>query len=210
MAVRLPWVPAFWVPMPIRIWRPTAKKLGPDPASINSAKIGGIVSNNACGMASGVDGNSMGTVTGMRIIFADGIVLDTRDDNSRKAFLDQRKEMVERIVTLARRLGRDKEAVARIKRKYQIKNTTGYSVNALINFKDPIDIIQHLLIGSEGTLGFISQVTFRTLDAPPHSATSLMLFADIAQACEAVWRLKKVPGERSRTDGSGRTEIGGK
>jgi len=146
----------------------------------------------------------------MRIIFADGIVLDTRDDNSRKAFLDQRKEMVERIVTLARRLGRDKEAVARIKRKYQIKNTTGYSVNALINFKDPIDIIQHLLIGSEGTLGFISQVTFRTLDAPPHSATSLMLFADIAQACEAVWRLKKVPGERSRTDGSGRTEIGGK
>jgi len=170
---------------------PYGKKLGPDPASINSAKIGGIVSNNACGMASGVDGNSMGTVTGMRIIFADGTILDTRNDNSRKAFLDQRKEMVERIVTLARRLSRDKEAVARIKRKYQIKNTTGYSVNALINFKDPIDIIQHLLIGSEGTLGFISQVTFRTLDTPIHSATGLMLFPDIAKACEAVWILKK-------------------
>ena len=170
---------------------PYGKKLGPDPASINSAKIGGIVSNNACGMASGVDGNSMGTVTGMRIIFADGTVLDTRDDDSRKAFLDQRKEMVERIVTLARRLRRDKEAVARIKRKYQIKNTTGYSVNALIDFEDPIDIIQHLLIGSEGTLGFISQVTFRTLDTPTHSATGLMLFPDIVRACEAVWVLKK-------------------
>lgn len=170
---------------------PYGKKLGPDPASINSAKIGGIVSNNACGMASGVDGNSMGTVTGMRIIFADGIVLDTRDDDSRKAFIDQRKEMVERIVTLARRLGRDKEAVARINRKYQIKNTTGYSVNALIDFEDPIDIIQHLLIGSEGTLGFISQVTFRTLDTPTHSATGLMLFPDITRACEAVWVLKK-------------------
>ncbi len=167
------------------------KKIGPDPASINSAKIGGIVSNNACGMASGITGNSMGTVSGMRIIFCDGTVLDTRDENSRNAFLRQKKDMVARLTTLAESLKSDPQIVERIRRKYEIKNTTGFSVSALVNFDDPIAIIQHLMIGSEGTLGFIAEVTFRTMDEPGRKATGLMLFPDIARACEAVLRLKE-------------------
>jgi len=166
------------------------RKIGPDPASINSAKIGGIVSNNACGMASGITGNSMGTVLGMRIIFADGTVLDTRNEDSRQAFLANRQDIIDGVIALARRLKEDPEIVARIRRKYEIKNTTGYSVSALINFDDPIEMIQHLMIGSEGTLGFISEVTFRTLEMPAHKSTGLMLFPDIARACEAVLLLK--------------------
>jgi D-lactate dehydrogenase len=169
---------------------PYGKKIGPDPASINSAKIGGIVSNNACGMASGITGNSMGTVLGMRIILADGTVLDTRDDDSRHTFLANRKDMIDGVTDLAQRLKEDPETVARIRRKYEIKNTTGYSVSALINFDDPIEMIQHLIIGSEGTLGFISEVTFRTLEVPAYKSTGLMLFPDIARACEAVLLLK--------------------
>ena len=169
---------------------PYGKKIGPDPASINSAKIGGIVSNNACGMASGITGNSMGTVLGMRIILADGTVLDTRDEDSRSIFLSNRKDMIDGVIALAQRLKKDPETVARIRRKYEIKNTTGYSVSALINFDDPIEMIQHLIIGSEGTLGFISEVTFRTLEVPGHKSTGLMLFPDIARACEAVLVLK--------------------
>jgi D-lactate dehydrogenase len=174
-----------------RFLAPYGKKIGPDPASINSAKIGGIVSNNACGMSSGTAGNSMGTVLGMRIIFADGTVLDTRDEESRRAFVQNRPDMCERIEALASGLRDDAQSVARIRSKYGIKNTTGYSLNALIDYDDPIDMIQHLLIGSEGTLGFLSEVTFRTLEEPPHKATALMLFPDIAQACEAVWVLKE-------------------
>jgi D-lactate dehydrogenase len=174
-----------------RCLAPYGKKIGPDPASINSAKIGGIVSNNACGMASGITGNSMGTVCGMRIIFCDGTVLDTRDPASRTAFLQDRKDMVDRIMNLSRSLKSEPETVARIRRKYRIKNTTGYSVGALVNFDDPIEIIQHLIIGSEGTLGFIADVTFRTLAEPAMKATGLMLFPDIAKACEAVLVLKE-------------------
>ena len=81
---------------------PYGKKIGPDPASVNSAKIGGIVSNNACGMASGVEDNSMGTVTGMRVIFSDGTVLDTRDEESRNAFLKNRADIIDRVAGLAR------------------------------------------------------------------------------------------------------------
>lgn len=174
-----------------RYLAPFGKKIGPDPASINSAKIGGIVANNACGMASGITGNSMGTVSGMRIIFCDGTILDTRDEDSRSTFLSQKKDMIDQISALALSLKNDPEIVERIRRKYEIKNTTGYSVSALVNFEDPIDIIQHLMIGSEGTLGFISEVTFRTLDEPGRKATGLMLFPDIARACEAVLLLKE-------------------
>jgi len=170
---------------------PFGKKIGPDPASINSAKIGGIVANNACGMASGITGNSMGTVSGMRIIFADGTVLDTRSEDSRRAFTAQRKDVLDRISALSESLKNDQAIVERIRRKYEIKNTTGYSVSALVNFDDPIDIIEHLMIGSEGTLGFISEVSFRTLDEPGRKATGLMLFPDIARACEAVLLLKE-------------------
>jgi D-lactate dehydrogenase len=174
-----------------RYLAPYGKKIGPDPASINSAKIGGIVSNNACGMASGITGNSMGTVSGMRIIFGDGTVLDTRDPDSRNTFLREKKDIVDKIMNLSRSLKSEPETVARIRRKYEIKNTTGYSVSALVNFDDPIEIIQHLMIGSEGTLGFIAEVTFRTLDEPALKATGLMLFPDIARACEAVLVLKE-------------------
>lgn len=169
---------------------PYGKKIGPDPASVNSAKIGGIVANNACGMASGVADNSMGTLKAMRIIFADGTVLDTGDPASRSAFLDLKSEMVARIESLAARVKGDAAMSARIREKYAIKNTCGYSVNALVDYDDPIDIIQHLMVGSEGTLGFISRVTFRTVHEAPHKAAALILFPSIAKACEAVLILK--------------------
>ena len=79
----------------------------------------------------------------------------------------------------------------KIKRKYRLKNTTGYSVNALIEHEDPIKMIQHLMVGSEGTLAFISDVTFIAVEDPKKKATSLMLFPDIATACAAVLVLRR-------------------
>ena len=38
-----------------------------------------------------------------------------------------------------------------------MKNTTGYGLNALVDFDDPVQILAHLMIGSEGTLGFLAR-----------------------------------------------------
>ncbi len=169
---------------------PYGRKIGPDPASINSAKIGGIAANNASGMCCGTAQNSYRTLASMKIIFADGATLDTADQQSRNAFSQSHKELLARITDLRRRTLDSTKLAERIRHKYKMKNTTGYSLNALVDFEDPIDIIQHLMIGSEGTLGFIAAITYNTVPEYPHKASALMVFPDIETACNAVVILK--------------------
>ncbi len=169
------------------------RKLGPDPASINHATIGGIAANNASGMTSGVKNNIYNTLEGIKIVFADGEILDTRDEGSRENFKKNKKALFDGIKALSRQVKSDKELRERISRKFKMKNTTGYGLNALIDFEDPIDIISHLMIGSEGTLGFISEITLRTVPDLPFKATSLMLFKNLQTACSAIPILKQLP-----------------
>jgi D-lactate dehydrogenase len=169
------------------------RKIGPDPASIDSAKIGGILANNASGMCCGVEQNSYRTLDSMRIILADGTVVDTADDKSRAAFRRSHGHLLDSLAALRERVLADGELAERIRYKFKIKNTTGYSLNALVDFEDPFEIMQHLLIGSEGTLGFIAEVVYRTVIEHRHKASALMYFPDIRTACEATIILGRQP-----------------
>lgn len=172
---------------------PFGKKIGPDPASIDSCKIGGILANNASGMCCGVAENSYKTLEELRLVFADGTILDTGDDASRRAFREKHPEIIGGLEDLRRQVMAAPELEARIRHKFKIKNTTGYSLNALVDFEDPFDILKHLIVGSEGTLAFVSRVTYRTVVEHAHKASALMLFPDIRTACEATIILKKQP-----------------
>ncbi len=169
---------------------PHQRKIGPDPASINSAMIGGIAANNASGMCCGTAQNSYRTVASMRIILGDGSVLDTGDPESREEFARTHSELLRRISEIAGRTKSNERLASRIRAKYKMKNTTGYSLNALVDFDDPVDILQRLMIGSEGTLGFIAEVTYNTVPDLPCKASGLILFPDIETACSAVPLLK--------------------
>ncbi len=172
---------------------PYGRKIGPDPASINAAMIGGIAANNASGMCCGTAQNSYRTVESIRIVLADGTILDTGDKASRETFRTTRGEMLDRLDRLARRVKADASLAERIRRKFKIKNTTGYSINALVDHSDPFDIITHLMIGSEGTLAFISEIVYRTVEAPPFKATALMRFPDMAAACRTAEHMQALP-----------------
>lgn len=169
------------------------KKIGPDPASINAATVVGIAANNASGMTSGVIHNSYNTIADMRIVFANGTVLNTADANNKVKFIEENRDLVVELLNIAWEININKELIARIKQKYKIKNTTGYSINAFVDFKDPIEIIKHLMIGSEGTLGFISQITYYTVPSLPYKATSLILFPNVKTACSTIPLLKELP-----------------
>ena len=176
-----------------RFLAPYGRKIGPDPASINAAMIGGILANNASGMCCGVAENSYQTVESLRLILSDGTLLDTSDDMSRQAFTDSHGPMLEKLSALAARVRSRIELVERIRHKFKIKNTTGYSLNALIDFEDPFDIMVHLMVGSEGTLGFVSEVIYRTVVEHPFKASSLMIFDGIEGACRMAAVLKATP-----------------
>lgn len=167
------------------------KKIGPDPASINSAKIGGIIANNASGMSSGIKFNSYNTISEVRLIFNDGTILDTSDSASVSIFLETKKEMVSKILELRKRILKDSDSLDKITTKYQIKNTTGYGINSLVDFDDPVEIIKHLIVGSEGTLAFLSEVTLQTIDDYPDKATALAIFPNISTACRAISPLRE-------------------
>ena len=176
-----------------RYLAPYQRKIGPDPASINTCQIGGIAANNASGMCCGTAQNSYQTLKSMRVMLADGTVLDTGDSASREAFEVSHDELLAQLAELGRRTRADTALAGRIRDKFKIKNTCGYSLNALVDYEDPFEILQHLMIGSEGTLGFIAEITYRTVEEHTHKATALMIFPDIKTACEAVAVLKSQP-----------------
>ncbi len=175
------------------ILAPFGRKIGPDPASIDSCKIGGIVANNASGMCCGVADNSYKTLVSSRLILADGTLLDTGDARSRLEFSRSHEEILDGLADLRRQILADSALAERISKKFRIKNTTGYSINALVDFEDPFEMLQRLMVGSEGTLGFIAEVTYRTVEEPPHKASGLLLFPTVSEACAAAAALRESP-----------------
>jgi D-lactate dehydrogenase len=170
---------------------PLGRKIGPDPASIGACMVGGIVANNAGGMCCGTTQNSYQTVTAMRLLLADGTRLDSAAPSSRSDFRAAHPEILDGLAALRDELRADAGLAERIRRKYRIKNTTGYALNAFVDFDDPIDILLHLVVGSEGTLAFISEVTLRTVEEQAHKASALILYPDIEHGARAVQRLDR-------------------
>jgi len=172
---------------------PFGRKIGPDPASINACKIGGIVANNASGMCCGTAQNTYHTLAGLRLVLADGTRLDSEDPASVAAFQSSHGDLLESLARLGRETRANTELAAKIRHKYRLKNTTGLSLNALVDYDQPLDILNHLLVGSEGTLGFISAVTYDTVIDHPHKASALIVFPDVETCCTAVTVLKSQP-----------------
>jgi D-lactate dehydrogenase len=172
---------------------PHGLKIGPDPASISSAMIGGIVANNASGMCCGTAQNSYQTIADIRIVLNDGTILDTSDSESVSAFKNNKIALIQEIESLRDTIKNDETLYHFIKNKFKIKNTTGYSINAFVDYQEPIEIIKHLMVGSEGTLAFISNVTFKTVIDEKFKSCSLLIFKTIQDACNATILLKSAP-----------------
>ena len=174
------------------ILKPYGRVFPPDPASIGSAMVGGIVINNASGMNCGVHANSDRMMVSARIILTDGTVLDTGDEASRDAFRKSHPEFLKKIEALRDKVRVQTGVGERIRNKYSIKNVTGLNLRPLIAYDDPFDIIAHSMVGSEGTLAFLSEVTMKTLKDYPYKASAMVYFMTMKESCEAVVAMKKL------------------
>jgi D-lactate dehydrogenase len=175
------------------ILKPFGKKFPPDPASIKSAMVGGIVQNNASGMSCGIRENSYKMLKTVRLILADGTLLDTGNEQSKREFLQTHPDFIKRILEIKECIRANKQLTARIRKKYAIKNVTGLNILPFVEFDDPFDIITHLIAGSEGTLAFLAEVDMRTTSDIQYIAITMLFFEDTRTASELVVALKKSP-----------------
>ena len=174
------------------ILKPYGRKFAPDPASVKSAMVGGIVMNNASGMNCGTHANSDRVLLSARMVLADGTILDTGNPESRRNFAAKHSLFIKQIEHLREVILGDKELAERIQYKYSIKNVTGLNILPFLLYDDPFDIIAHLMVGSEGTLAFLSEITMLTGYDYPYKASAMLYFSDIKEACRAVVSMKKL------------------
>ncbi|SKC62149.1 FAD-binding and (Fe-S)-binding domain-containing protein [Krasilnikoviella flava] len=162
------------------------RRLGPDPASEVACTVGGVVANNSSGMSSGTTRTAYRTVESMTVVLPSGTVVDTGapDADVRLAALEP--DLHRGLAALRDRVRGSATMRAEVERQFAMKNTMGYSVNALLDHDTPVRILEHLMIGSEGTLGWVADVTFRTVPLLTRAATTLLVFDSLERATDAL------------------------
>ncbi|MBK9601832.1 MAG: FAD-binding oxidoreductase [Anaerolineales bacterium] len=173
------------------VLKPHGRRIGPDPASIDACMMGGILANNSSGMCCGTTENSYKTIHSMTFVLPNGFVLDTADPNANQIFENEQPQIAQGLLELKERVTSNPQLSTRIAKRYQIKNNNGYLLNAFLDFDSPLDILVHLLIGSEGTLGFIAEGVLHTLPDFTHKYTGQMYFKNIRDAAAAIYPIKQ-------------------
>ena len=169
-----------------RLLMPMGRKLGPDPASTDFATVGGVIANNSGGMRCGTTQDSYSTVRALSFVLPSGTAIDTSDPGAAERFAEAEPELAAGLAEVRDEIRADEELVARIRSKFEIKNTTGYRLCAFLDADDPLEIFRRLLVGSEGTLAFISEAVFETVPRGRHTTTALLMFEDMEAAAAVV------------------------
>lgn len=171
------------------------RKIGPDPASINSCMMGGILSNNSSGMCCGVVNNSYHTLKYLTFVLPSGQIFNTEKPEDYQRFEKEASTIYQGLLQLRELVRSDEALVKRIRKKYLQKNTVGYCINAFLDFEHPLDILTHVIIGGEGTLAFIAEAVLNTIPDLPYKMTGMLYFESPEIACNVINELKSTGAE---------------
>ena len=179
------------------VLKPYHRRIGPDPASIDACMMGGILANNSSGMCCGIAENAYRTLHSMTFVLPNGFTLNTAAPNANQIFENEQPQIARGLLELKRRIvhstlhDRGESLAEKIRRRYQIKNNNGYLLNAFLDFDSPLDILTHILIGSEGTLGFIAEGVLHTRPDYTHKYTGQMYFKNVYDAAAAIYPIRQ-------------------
>ncbi|SKQ85757.1 FAD-binding and (Fe-S)-binding domain-containing protein [Mycobacteroides abscessus] len=165
---------------------PYGRKIGPDPASEVACTIGGVVADNSSGMACGTVENVYRTMDSMVVVLPSGTVVDTGAVDADARLRQLEPDLFDGLLRLRDRVRGNPASVAEVRRQFAMKNTMGYGLNALLDFHEPCQILAHLIVGSEGTLGFVAEVTLRTVPVRGHVSSALLVFDHLDSANRAL------------------------
>jgi D-lactate dehydrogenase len=169
-----------------RVLAPHGRKLGPDPASTDIATVGGVIANNSGGMRCGTARDSYSTVRSLTFVLPSGTTIDTAAPGAAERFAAAEPELAAGLAAIRDEIRADAELSERIRRKFAIKNTTGYRLCAFLDADEPLEIFRRLLVGSEGTLGFVAEAVFETVPLPARTTTAWVHFPGVEEAIAPV------------------------
>jgi D-lactate dehydrogenase len=169
-----------------KVLAPHGRKLGPDPASTDIATVGGVIANNSGGMRCGTTRDSYSTVRSLTFVLPSGTTIDTAAPDAAERFAAEEPELAAGLAAIRDEIRADAELSERIRRKFAIKNTTGYRLCAFLDADEPLEIFRRLLVGSEGTLGFVAEAVFETVPQPARTTTAWIHFPGIDAAIAPV------------------------
>jgi D-lactate dehydrogenase len=162
------------------------RKLGPDPASGHACTLGGVVANNAGGMRCTVAHDAYHTVKSLIFTLSSGSTIDTAAPDAEATFAYVEPELAAGLMEIRREILADPQLTARIRKKYAIRNTHGYRLLAFLDGETPLEIFRRLLVGSEGTLAFVSELTFETVPLPAVTSVAWIALPSIDEAIALV------------------------
>lgn len=173
----------------------SGRRLGPDPASATACCMGGVLANNSAGMRCTAERSAYAMLDSVSFVTPRGTFINTAEEGARERFVSEEPELARGLLEIRERILADHATAEVIRAKYQLRNTTGYTMKAFLDFEHPLDIYAHLLIGSEGTLGFITEAVLRTLPVPKSVGVVWVHAKDVDAAVSLVAPMREAGAE---------------
>lgn len=166
--------------------------LPPYPSSIEFSTVGGAIANNAGGEKSVKYGSTRKYVKGLRVVLANGEVIETRRYNKREVNKKLGLATFEgEIYRALDKLYEENAELLKAPTPDVTKNSAGYDIWDVRNKDGSMDLTP-LFVGSQGTLGIVTEATISTEPYNPETTLFAAFFDDLQTAEQAVLELRKM------------------
>lgn len=166
--------------------------LPPYPDSLEYSTVGGAVANNASGQMSFKYGDTRTFVKGLRVVLANGEVIETgrlnKKEFNKKLGLSTFEGEVYRAVDAL--LEDNQELLGKLELPVT-KNTAGYDLSR-IRSKDGSFDLTPLFVGAQGTLGIITEIILDTETHNPQTSVVMATFKNMSSADKAIRELRQL------------------
>jgi FAD/FMN-containing dehydrogenase/Fe-S oxidoreductase len=160
---------------------PHGRLFGPDPATRSVTTMGSVLALDGGGSHWLKYGSARGRVVSLQVVLADGTVIDAEPvqvDSIQETMQPRRAELVQRLSKLFQR----EAATIELQRNQTKVDRAGYRVHDVL--VDGVFNLPRLLVGSEGTLGLITEAVVRTDPLPKHRGVMLLFFERLESAAQ--------------------------
>lgn len=167
--------------------------LPPFPASLEYSTLGGAIANNAGGAKSVKYGTTRDFIRSLRVVLANGEVIETRRLSKRELGKKMGLSTMEgEIYRALDALIEENRELVELTKRDTTKNAAGYALSE-IKRKDGSFDLTPLIVGSQGTLAIVTEAIVETEAHTPTATLLVASFSSVEAAAKAAAELRALP-----------------